>query len=73
MKYRDISVENPVVFSGYFRALPIHPAWLRCESLKYLDIPAISRFARQAPQLLIKQICFCAHPKRILHLPLLQE
>jgi hypothetical protein len=28
----------------------MHPAWLRCESLKYFDIPALSRLARQAPQ-----------------------
>jgi hypothetical protein len=26
----------------------MHPAWLRCESLKYLDIPALSRLARLA-------------------------
>jgi hypothetical protein len=29
---------------------PMHPAWLRCESLKYLDIAALSRLARQTPQ-----------------------
>jgi hypothetical protein len=29
---------------------PMHPAWLRCESSEYPDIPAISRLARQAPQ-----------------------
>jgi hypothetical protein len=28
----------------------MHPAWLRCESLTYLDMPALSRLARQAPQ-----------------------
>jgi retron-type reverse transcriptase len=32
---------------------PMHPAWLRCESLTYLDMPALSRLARQAPQYLI--------------------
>jgi hypothetical protein len=35
--------------TSHFKA-PMHPAWLRCESLKYLDIPALSRLARQAPQ-----------------------
>jgi len=29
---------------------PMHPAWLRCESSEYPDIPAFSRLARQAPQ-----------------------
>ncbi len=29
---------------------PEHPAWLRCESSEYPDIPAFSRLARQAPQ-----------------------
>jgi hypothetical protein len=28
----------------------MHPAWLRYESLKYLDIAALSRLARQTPQ-----------------------
>ena len=28
----------------------MHPAWLRCESLKYPDITALSRLARWAPQ-----------------------
>jgi hypothetical protein len=41
----------------------MHPAWLRCESLKYLDIPALSRLARQAPQHLKMVIYFCANPK----------
>ena len=25
---------------------PMHPAWLRCESSEYTDIPAFSRLAR---------------------------
>jgi hypothetical protein len=29
---------------------PMHPVWLRCESLTYLDMPALSRLARRAPQ-----------------------
>jgi hypothetical protein len=29
---------------------PMHPAWLRCESSEYPDIPAFSRLARQASQ-----------------------
>jgi hypothetical protein len=29
---------------------PMHPAWLRCESSEYPDIPAFSRLARRAPQ-----------------------
>ncbi|MGD8835869.1 MAG: transcriptional repressor [Desulfobacteraceae bacterium] len=29
---------------------PMHPAWLRCESSKYLDMPSLSRLARRAPQ-----------------------
>jgi hypothetical protein len=29
---------------------PMHPAWRRCESLTYLDMLALSRLARQAPQ-----------------------
>jgi hypothetical protein len=41
----------------------MHPAWLRCESLKDLDIPALSRLARQAPQQLKMVIYFCANPK----------
>jgi hypothetical protein len=34
----------------------MHPAWLRCESLKYPDpdITALSRLAKQAPQRLKK-------------------
>jgi len=28
----------------------MHPAWLRCESSEYPDIPAFSRLARRAPQ-----------------------
>jgi hypothetical protein len=28
---------------------PMHPAWLRCESSEYPDIPAFSRLARRAP------------------------
>jgi hypothetical protein len=35
--------------TSHFKA-PMHPAWLRCESLKYLDSPALSRLAMQAPQ-----------------------
>jgi hypothetical protein len=35
--------------TSHFKA-PMHPAWLRCESLKYLDITALSRLAKQAPQ-----------------------
>jgi hypothetical protein len=31
--------------------------------LKYLDIPALSRLAGQAPQHLKTQIYFCANPK----------
>jgi hypothetical protein len=30
--------------------VPMHPAWLRCESSEYPDIPAFSRLARRAPQ-----------------------
>jgi hypothetical protein len=46
----------------------MHPAWLRCESLKYLDIPALSRLARQAPQHLKMVIYLCANPKaQIIH------
>jgi hypothetical protein len=48
--------------TSHFKA-PMHPAWLRCESLKYLDIPALSRLARQAPQQLKMYIYFCANPK----------
>jgi hypothetical protein len=29
---------------------PLHPAWLRCESSEYSDIPVLSRLAGQAPQ-----------------------
>jgi hypothetical protein len=43
----------------------MHPAWLRCESLKYLDSPALSRLARQAPQQLKMVIYFCANPKNL--------
>jgi hypothetical protein len=35
--------------TSHFKA-PMHPFWLRWESLKYLDHPALSRLARQAPQ-----------------------
>jgi hypothetical protein len=47
----------------------MHPAWLRCESLKYLDIHALSRLARQAPQHLKMQIYFCANPKQAIASP----
>ena len=30
----------------------MHPVWLCCESSEYPDIPALSRFARRAPQYL---------------------
>jgi hypothetical protein len=43
----------------------MHPAWLRCESLNYLDIPALSRLARQAPQQLKMVIYFCANHRSI--------
>jgi hypothetical protein len=35
------------------------------EAQKYLDIPALRRLARQAPQHLKMQIYFCANPKTI--------
>jgi hypothetical protein len=35
------------------------------EAQKYLDIPALRRLARQAPQHLKMQIYFCANPKPI--------
>ncbi|MGD9224455.1 MAG: hypothetical protein PVH22_14465, partial [Desulfobacteraceae bacterium] len=41
---------------------PMHPAWLRCESSKYLDMPSLSRLARRAPQHLKMKIYFCANP-----------
>ena len=41
----------------------MHPAWLRCKSSEYPDIPALSRLARQAPQHLKLRTYFCANPK----------
>jgi hypothetical protein len=35
--------------TSHFQA-PMHHSRLRCESLKYRDIPALSRLAGQAPQ-----------------------
>ena len=29
---------------------PMHPAWRRCESSEYPDIPAFSRLANRTPQ-----------------------
>ncbi len=40
----------------------MHPAWLRSESLEYLDIPVLSRLASQAPQHLKLRIYFWANP-----------
>jgi hypothetical protein len=39
------SRKNNFVFQA-----PVHPAQLRCESLEYLDNPALSRLAGQAPR-----------------------
>ena len=30
---------------------PNHHAWLRCNSMKYIDIPALLRLAKRAPRL----------------------
>jgi len=51
----------------------MHPAWPRCESLKYLDIPALSRLASRAPHLLKTQISFCANPSRVHFLPIVAK
>ena len=55
--------------------LPIHPAWLRCSSVKYQDILHSSRLARRAPRHPKKGTYFWLGPKRerpaaILHLDL---
>jgi hypothetical protein len=42
----------------------MYPARRRCESLKYLAIPALSCLAGRAPQHLKMQIYFCATPER---------
>ena len=41
----------------------MHPAWLRCESLTYLDMPALSRLAGRVPQRRKMKIYFYANPK----------
>ncbi len=41
----------------------MHLVWLRSESSEYLDIPALSRLARRAPQHLKLRTYFCANPK----------
>ena len=43
----------------------MHPAWLRCKSSEYPDIPALLRLARRAPQHLKLRTYFCANPKEI--------
>jgi hypothetical protein len=40
----------------------MHPARLRCESLTYLDMPALSRLAGQAPQTLKNANLFLREP-----------
>jgi hypothetical protein len=45
----DLPLRARAKITSHFKA-PMHPAWLPCESLKYLDSPALSRLARQAPQ-----------------------
>ncbi len=40
----------------------MHPAWLRCESSEYPDIPALTRLVRRAPQHLKLRTYFCANP-----------
>jgi hypothetical protein len=42
---------------------PMHPAWRRCESSEYPDIPAFSRLASQAPQRLKLRTYFFVNPK----------
>jgi hypothetical protein len=41
---------------------PIHPAWLRCSELKYLDILHSSRLASRAPRRPKKGSYFWLHP-----------
>jgi hypothetical protein len=45
--------------------VPLQPARMRCESVKYLDIPSLSRLAGQVPQHLKMSIYICANPIRI--------
>jgi hypothetical protein len=45
MKQSSGSLKN--IFTFY---TPLHPAWLRCESSGYPDIPAFSRLASRSPQ-----------------------
>jgi hypothetical protein len=40
----------------------MHPAWLRCSKLKYLDILHFSRLASQAPRRPKKGTFFWLHP-----------
>jgi hypothetical protein len=47
---------------------PLHPAWLRCESSEYKDIPAFSRLAGQAPQRLkLWNNCFVNPKQQTVH------
>ena len=49
---------------------PMQPAWRRCESSEYPDIPAFSRLARRTPQRLKLWIYLFVNPKRIAEIPL---